>query len=270
MRFSQAYVSPDLPAFEEAFREKYGLKPYHNPYQPSIFYGCYRAQDIETLKAHQSMAVVIWGGTDITLPYVWKDLKPLKRTRLNPLCFVAGSSFIAQDLDLLKLPYLRRNFVPIRPEDFYNPQPLGKKVYVYLGSPSRENIYGAQYLPQLREKLPHIEFIYHYSNPPTLPRTSLAEVYGECGIGLRLVEHDGCSCTVVEMGLMGRKCVWNADFPNAIPWKNIDDVVEAIETELAKAGTTQPKLAEEVQKAVSQDDWLYTETYQDLHYVYAL
>lgn len=268
MRFTQAYVSPDLPFFESMFREKYDLAPYHDPYQPSLFYGCYRGDDVEKLRAHQSLGVVIWGGTDITLPYVWQVLKPLKRTRLNPLCFVAGSSYIAADMKYKEIPFLRRNVVPIQTEDFFQPKPLGTKVYVYLGAPHREHIYGAQLLPEIQERLPHVEFICHYSEPETLPHLIMAQVYEECGIGLRLVEHDGCSCTVVEMGLMGRKCVWNADFPNAIPWKTVEDVVEAIEAELAQAGSVNRELAESVRQAVTQDDWLYTESYQDAQYVY--
>ena len=66
--------------------------------------------------------------------------------------------------------------------------------------------------------------------------SQLVDVYKKCFIGLRLTKHDGLSNTVVELGLSGRRCVWNGGSPNAVRWSTVDSVVEAIKAEQLLVG----------------------------------
>ena len=86
-------------------------------------------------------------------------------------------------------------------------------------------------------------------------------MYRRCFIGMRLTEHDGLAHTVTELGLMGRRCVWNGGSPNAIPYKNVDDVVVAIEAE--RECLPDPEMVAEEMRAYLDigTDWLDTEWY---------
>lgn len=260
MKIHQAYVSPSIAFFKPHFLAKYQLQEYHDPYRPAFFYGCYRAWDLEKVAAHKSLAVIIWAGSDVILDRNLALLSTHPRSRINPIHFIATSAYIADDMDALQVPYLRRNMVPIS-TDLFQPVPLGEKVYVYAGSKQREHIYGMQYLPAIREALPDIEFLVHYAVPPTVEHHEMPGVYAQSFIGLRLVSHDGCSCTVTEMGLMGRRCLWNGKLPNAIPWEDVPSVVAAIRQESARVGQVDTAVSEAVRAAVSETDWLDTACY---------
>jgi hypothetical protein len=264
MKIQQAYVSPDIQFFKPHFLSRYALSDYHDPYTPAFFYGCYNRTDLAVLAHHQSLAVIIWGGTDVTLPGMLAAVAQLPRTLVNPIVMLAGSSYIAEDLTRAQMPFLRRNIVPINPEDF-QPLPLGDKVYVYAGSKQREHVYGVPLLPAIQEQLPDVDFLIHTSVPQTVPHDQMPSVYAQCFIGLRLVAHDACSCTVSELGLMGRRCVWNGDLPNALPWQTVDDVVAAIRQERQRIGQTDTLLAHQVQAALAPTDWLDTQLYDYQH-----
>lgn len=258
MRIRQAYVSHSLRFFAPLFFKKYDMVPYHNPDEPSIFYGCYLPEDFEALSTHRSRAVLIWGGSDLMSPLGVSAVRQLVMRKGKQIDLIAGSSFLARDLDYIQLPYRQRNIVPIDPEQF-NPVPLGPDVYCYAGYEQKQDFYGYRYLAPLKERFPDVNFRVYYSNPQTLPHEQIHEVYAECFLGLRLVPHDACSCTVTELGLMGRKCVWNGSLPNAIPWRDLDSIVRIIERERRYVGTVDAGLAQRVREAISEEDWLYIE-----------
>ena len=72
--------------------------------------------------------------------------------------------------------------------------------------------------------------------------------------------HDALSNTVCEMGMMGRRSVWNDSFPGAYRWKNKQDVIDAIIEEHKNIGKTNTKLVEEVTEFLDiGTDWLDTD-----------
>ena len=77
--------------------------------------------------------------------------------------------------------------------------------------------------------LPDLEFI--VTSPTDYPKEELFELYKKCFIGLRLTGHDGFPNTVAELGLRGRRCVFNDDVPTAISWQDAVSVVKIIENE---------------------------------------
>jgi hypothetical protein len=66
------------------------------------------------------------------------------------------------------------------------------------------------------------------------------------------------------MGLMGKKTIYNGRTPSSIPWENdIDSILESIEKEATKIGTTQNLLAKEVNDFYTiKDPWLTTEYWE--------
>jgi hypothetical protein len=262
MKIRQVRVAFDIKKFGEKLKKKCNLEEYADRYEPAFFYGCYREEDIHALLDHKGIAVLIWGGSDATITPHLEKLKSLVRSRINPVYHIAPSSFIEKGLQEAGISYKRCNIFP-GDESMFSPVPLGNKVYMYASHTreDRKKFYGLNHIHILQKLLPGTEFIEGFSSPLTFPYESMVEVYKECGVGVRLVPHDAGSCTVVELALMGRRCVWNGHFPGAIHYRSLEDVALAIIEELKHAGTVNEALSLQAKKAISDTSWLYTDTY---------
>lgn len=258
MLIRQANVTSKF--FREAFLLKFNLLPYLSRYEPVIFFGCYR-KNFEQVFKHKGLCVIIWAGSDslnlIREPALVNILKKKPNIR-----HIAISSFISHDLTLVGLPHKVIPIIPFDNSDF-KPVKLGNKVYVYSAHLKPE-VYNYSLAKKIMRNMPDVEFITCHAKPPqSVPRAQIKNVYKECGLGLRLTEHDGMSNTVIELGLMGRKCIWNGNAPNAIPWKNIIDVCQTIRTELAKPKIIDYDTADQVKSFISiNNKFLNTEFYE--------
>jgi len=61
---------------------------------------------------------------------------------------------------------------------------------------------------------------------------------------------------------MGRKCIHNGDLPGSIKWdkKNIDDIIDNINNEAKKIGSTNKELYKKTKKFIDVGtDWLNVE-----------
>ena len=116
---------------------------------------------------------------------------------------------------------------------------------------------------KLKKMFPGLIFMVRYvRGANSVKRTQLPDLYRKCFMGLRLTPHDGCSCTAIELGLMGRRIVWNGDSPNAIKWRTLDDVAAAIREEMKLIGQTRERVREDVEKFINVPDyWLDTDFY---------
>jgi len=256
MRIKQCeYAEARLGKFSY-FLDKYKLKKYFSPNKPAIFFGMYSKIGLNVLKKHKSLAVVIWRGSDIIsskkrLESVIKIMKHNKNIK-----HIAISNFIKKDLDAVKVPY---KFIPITGSNLENFEacPLGDDVYIYAPN-TRYNFYGGNYLDQIKGKCRFKINVSRSSNFYT--KEELERVYRASFIGLRLTEHDGIANQVIEMGLMGRKCIHNGNQPNCIAWKNSEDILNAIEEESKHIGKTRQNVIDQIKKYVNiGDDWLNTE-----------
>lgn len=193
--------------FKIAFMQKYGMVNYSNDKQPVFMFGCYGNQ-IEVAFANKSKVKVCFAGTD-----AWNFIHNksyVDRLKARPdIEIIAISKFIKADMDSVGLPC---KLIPIVPHDNSDIQahPLGDAVYAYRSA------YNPKLFRWLQAELPHIEFV--DARHTTYTRPELMEVYRRCFIGVRATLHDGCSNTVIEMGLMGRRVIFNGETPNAIPF----------------------------------------------------
>jgi len=264
-------VSVALP-FKQRFLRKFGLQPYDptkHRQHPAAFFGCYNANDIKTITAHRGLAVVIWGGTDA-----------LKLTK-NPKAYraflnranthhIAISDWIARDLASVGAHYIK---LPICPTelDRFGPTKFGDCVYFYYNPrPITNKIYRPHLVKAVAKKLPRIRFIGGHIYKRKLSYEQMRDVYSQCFLGLRLTSHDGLPNTVVELGLMGRKCLWNGSLPNAIRYPdNIDAIADIVQTEWQRINqmTTEQqideatKTAEEVKAYLQLPNWLDVKFY---------
>lgn len=228
MRIKQCYSA--FGHFGALFRNKYNLAQYKDRTKPAVFYGVYGNQ-IDILLKHESYALVLWAGSDI-LDFI----HPSRREKLNLvrnnslIQHGAFSNFIAKDLDSVGIPYKMIRFVPSANNDI-TPVPLGNNISVYKAHSAK---YGNKLYYEIKEKLNNYNFIEYDFH--TYPRTEegrreLLDMYKNSFIGLRFTKHDGLSSTAIELGLMGRRIVWNGDTPNALNYANKDDIVNLINLE---------------------------------------
>ena len=255
MRITQCYSV--LRFFKPHVFKKYGFKDYTNPSVPTVFWGLYPSS-LRKLISHNGMAVIVWRGSDAL--QVLKNKSAVKFLQENSGRFfhVAISNFIEQDLIKMCLPF---KSIPLTSVDMSACQhtPRGDKIYVYTSKPESGLVdYGLHMANEVSRKTGIPLIVAHCD---TTNRINLIKrFYPQCFLGLRLLEHDGLSNTVIELGLCGRQVVTNLNTPNALPYRDEKDIVGIVERAY--------KLRKEDNKQISIDtreyinvgyDWLMTE-----------
>lgn len=249
MRIKQGRLSKGIGSFK--FLEKYGLSKYENPKKSSIFFGCYKyPQDFSTIINHEALGIIVWCGADSYMinPQKLKAIKEKKNIQ-----HIAISRFIEKDLRNAGISFKR---LPINPgKNIADPQSLGDSIYCYAPKYAY-NYYGGKIIDELKEILPNEKFIITKSCTQ-YPKDQLIKLYKQSFIGLRLTKHDGLPNTVIELGLMGRRCIFNDNIPNAIHWWTIQDIIRIIKVEKLKIGQTNIQLTKAMFNFLNiNDSWL--------------
>jgi len=236
--------------------EKYNLSEYNNSRESTIFFGCYNPPtDFSTIMNHKALGILIWFGTDIDIinPVKLGEIKKKKNIK-----HIAIGGFIANDLNKAGIEFKR---IPIHiGNNISDSQSLGNCIYSYIPK-HKYNYYGGEIIDELKNLLPDEKFIITSINQ--YPRKEIMEFYKKSFIGLRLTKHDGLSATVIELGLMGRRCIYNDDIPNAINWRNIQDIIQIIKVEKLKIGQTNIQLVNAMSNFLNIDNsWLNEKFWQ--------
>lgn len=252
-----------LGHFKDRISKKYGFVAYQNSDEPAIAFGVYNQSTIDKILRSNAMIIVVWSGTDAyDFCYRPKFLNWDGLTQKKNVRHVAISRWISHDLSMKGVPHI---CLPVNAAtitaDLFKPVPLGTKIFSYSFK-IRPNLYGRNIIDAVKKRLPDIEFIDIISSDNVLPYipNEMPQIYGQCFMGLRPTIHDGCSNTVIELGLMGRRCIHNGQLPGSIPWYGVDDIVKTIREEQKKIGTTDELLALRTKKYIDvPEDWLDTE-----------
>lgn len=253
---TQFIISYSVIFFWSKIAEKYNLKyvNYSSDYDinvPCLFVGNYRQRDEDKILNHKGFKVLLWGGTDITKEGRIDNLKG------KSIFHIAQSRWQADVLNEagVKYVYLPMFFGNI---DYWKPEILGNKIYVY----GHGEKYGIPMIKRIMELVP-FEFILtnyrsHYDE------AQLYDLYKKCFVGLRLTKFDGTAHSVQEMGLMGRRTIWNGKTPSAISWENIDNIIKTINEESKKIGTLQFQIAKDTYDFLNIGiDWLNVNFYKE-------
>jgi hypothetical protein len=257
MRIRQAIC---LKNFQDNFFKKFDLEPYRDRTKPVVVFGLFNQPVIDFLAdKHQSLAVLVWIGSDALYMRERKFLNydPILHSRH---VHIAISRCVSDDLSARGIPHI---YVPIThvPENDFEPVPLGEKIYCYCNF-KRPSLYGRDILLQVIEAIPDTSFIIA-DNCYKYPYEQMKRLYSECFIGLRPTRHDGQPTTVIELGLMGRRCIHNGDAPNTIHWRTVEDIIAAIKDEQRWIRHTNSKIAEDVKRFIDiGTNWLNTNFYQ--------
>jgi len=260
VRIKQARVSPWTGFFIGKFHKHHGFDDYSDKSAPAVFMGCYGARDRFAIARHSSDIILVWGGTDVVITEKFGRNHPYNDVLFRKNVFhIAKSNFISNTLSRMGIKHFK---VPVcsTVAGLFNPVPRGDKVYSYIPERSKKK-YGHDIFIKVKEQLPDIDFVIA-DGIKSVPFEEMVNMYSKCFIGLRLVEHDGISNTVVELGLMGRRVVWNGDTPNAIPYENIEDIVRAIKKEKNRVDDNQ-LVSSAVRNHIDiGDDWKDTSFYR--------
>lgn len=217
--FKQAYISKSLAGLN--FRKVYGLTKYTDSVKPLVMFGMYRQEDLDIYLNHQSDIILVWQGCD------GKDLTDewAEQLKARPCTHYAISHWISKRL---KKHGIEHQFLPISAtKPIINVKPKGDSIYIYSSDLSKESgrYHGDNFIERIKERT-GLNVI--RATLKTYSKQELYKIYEKCFINLRLTKYDGCPNTNLEMGLMGRKSIFNGNIPHSIKWKNIDDICENI------------------------------------------
>jgi hypothetical protein len=220
MRITQAHISGSVKFFSKGFREKYGLRPYFHNDRPLAIFGMYRPEDYDLLFKHKQPIVVVWCGSDGM--QINEQRAGILRSRPDAF-HIAQSSFLSDDLKKWGIPH---KVLPVTPAQIdLQPAKRGNAIYCYYGAEWAKNTYGYDLAMQVIDRTGLKAYL---TTSKCYTREELIDVYKDCFIGLRLTKHDAVAVTVVELGMMGRRCVFNGDSPNSIKWSGVDDICESV------------------------------------------
>jgi len=270
MRISQVSIAVSLQFMAERFRKKYKLGKYTDLMKPAIFFGCYSPTMVRRACNHRSLSVILWGGTDAKFLSLYMEGKLNHRDlnssfslllRQKHVRHVAISEFITEDLRRANLDY---KFVPVSSviPGYFRVCSPGKCVYSY-GFSRRPEVYNKPLVDKVVERLKNTKLIQgEIGTSREVNYANMSDLYRKCFVGLRLTTHDGLPNTVVELGLMGIRCIYNGNLPNAIKWTGVDDIVDSIEKEQNRIGQPDEEIAKRMLDYVTiPDDWLDTNFY---------
>jgi hypothetical protein len=219
----QIYISKSLEGLD--YKSKYNLKDYTDSLQPLYIFGMYRDEDFEVLKNHQGECTIIWQGMDA------KEINENWIERIKEVNNISISHWISESLNNYEIEHTVKYLSATKPN--IKNHPNGDCIYFYSSDLSDESAdYHGEYLLKRIKKRTGLKVIRAVYNSYT--KRQLMNIYKKCFINLRLTKYDGCPNTNLEMGLMGRKSIFNGDLPHSIKWNDLDDICESIMTEYKK------------------------------------
>ena len=215
----QGYISKSLEGLEFGLIVKHNLFPYVDNTKDTLFLGLYREEDFNAFNNHiGSKKVVFFGSDALDIP---KDFD------LGQVEVIANSERVAETLKSKGFDV--SSIIPVNPtiSEQWECVPNGDSLYWYGGN--YPEFYGVEIVDKLEKKL-SIEII---RTEGQYNQAELKDIYKECFLNLRLTPHDGCPNTNLQMGLMGRKSIYNGNLPCSISWdsNDIDSLCRKIEDE---------------------------------------
>jgi hypothetical protein len=259
MRIRRLFLGLDYSTWR-GFKIKYGLRNYDpmEHHEPAIFYGMYNKNHHNMLMRHTGLAVVIWAGSDsITIPPYLSKWCIENKHRVFHLAY---SHWIKADLDKAGIKYIEKPIFGLGFDEFKYTGRTGPNIYHYYAHKERKEFYGYTYLKKIADENPGLSF--SFSQFGQYKRDQLQAVYDSCFLGVRLTWHDQMALSVVEMGLLGKRSIFNGNLPCAIPYKDNDEVFRLIKQYWADPPPPDPKLAQEMREFTYDDEkWLNTEFY---------
>ena len=249
---------------------------------PVVIFGCYGGGTKADIMNHTGLVVIVWSGSDSVRLHEKGHFIQFCKDNADRVFHIAHSHWIQTDLAHFGLKYIDKVVLPSNFDGFSFEKEPGNSVYHY-GTHQRSWYYGTDLMRKMSKKwakgqqFPKI----HMSIQTTYKAKELYEIYKDSFVGVRLTEHDNMALSVIEMGLMGRRSIFNGNVPCAIPypchpydryepltrrqwvWQD-ESLLGIIGNMILKMDREPDKLlAEEMREFVYDDeDWLDTKYYE--------
>jgi hypothetical protein len=243
----QYYRSASLEGLE--YQKKYDLDDYTDPSGELVIFGMYREEDFEVLRNHSGPVTIVFQGSDAkNLTNEWAEY-----IRERNIPCIAISSFIFDTLTNHWLdPKMKYLSATVPTKELAN-CPNGDFVHFYSSNDSNDSAryLGEHMIPEIIQKtgIPIIQTAFGMYDKP-----ELYGIYRSCFLHLRLTEYDGCPNTNLEMGLMGRKSVFNGKgMPATIPWIDVNHVCDIILSEYDNRNKDNSMISKEVLNFIKQN-----------------
>jgi hypothetical protein len=202
---------------------------YTDPNQPVVFMGCYSQLAKAQIMNHKRWPVVIvWSGSDALRLHEVTDFVEFCKQNDDKIYHIAHSHWIQTDLKHWGLKWIDRVILPQDLSPFTYADTWGKSVYHY--GTTRGWYYGTPIVKRLRDEWQKPKGkpnSFHIANQETYKLPELIEKYRDSFIGIRLTEHDNMGLSAIEMGLMGRRTIFNGNIPCAINYSETYDTYES-------------------------------------------
>ena len=248
MRIQQFRSANNVRYFAQRMMDKFSLVSFTDESEPVILYGMYKDEDYELLK--KTKGTVVWCGTDAMV--VNKNRAEI--IKAHPHRHIAKSKQVQNTLRKWKID---SELIPVTSTPLnIECKPRGNKVYAYVCSdnPVMYQKYKMPILKKLEVDLPY-KFI--FTTIKKYKPEDLLLIYEKCFVGIRLLDHDGLSNSILEMGLMGRRTISNSGLPGTIPWGGYKALKQNIEKEYAHRKQDNRAISDAVRKFIDIDDsWL--------------
>lgn len=244
-----AYFSESVGNYASRFMPRWGLSEWDgDPNVDLVMYGMYRKRDFELYASHKGKIVVLWRGTDSKKidQDAYHRFPERKLWAQHYACSNCVSNF-------LRAKQIVHDTLPIsHVKPVASPCERGDSIYCYIGNNSE--FYGANLAKTVAKRVGLKLYLVRHGE---YDREELMDIYKDCFIGLRLTPHDGLPSTVLELGLMGRRCIYNGEIPHSISWHGVDDICQKIINEYNRRKEPNKHIAKDVRNFIDIDDtWL--------------
>jgi hypothetical protein len=230
---------------------KFNLTPVADFTAPVVIYGMYNMDDYSFFETFEPFKIILWRGTDAKIMNSERARRILAGRNYRN---IAASKTVQKSLAAFNI---ESEVMPITSTPLNIPlAKRGKYVYCYVCSTSP--IMHKRYQFDRLKKLEHaLKIKFLYINQNSYKFKKLLNIYRQCCIGIRLLDHDGLSNSIIEMGLMGRRTISNSGLPHTIPWKTMKDVKNAIVREYKRRLEDNSQIRADYLKLIDiGDKWL--------------
>jgi len=209
----QACIGMGQKSFLPSVKEKFKLGTYTpriDTQVPLFVFGCGSITLKTCVSNHKGFAVILWTGSDTLTLHQHPGFVAYLKQNEDRIFNVTFSHWCKTDLDHFGINYQHRLIIPVDVSGYQFESECEDKVYHY-GNRKRQWYYGTTLLNRIELQWEHDstapEFI--YTTYGEHREMELYELYKDAIIGVRLTEHDGIAGSVIEMGLMGRRSIYN-------------------------------------------------------------
>ena len=259
MQITQCHTTVGF--FKSHVLGKYQLDSYADPRRPVVFWGMYPMAQ-RKLVIHKGFAVVVWRGSDSMKCVGYKGMIRYMQQHADRIKHIAVSNYIENDLRKMGLRY---KSLPLTSMGYSQckPTPRGDRLYFYEPPKGRGLVKYNKELALAVSLKTGIEI--QSMSIDKLERSYLiSNIYPKCFLGLRLLDHDGLSNTAVELGMCGRNIVYNGSTPNAIHWRDEQDVIEIVREEYARRNEDNKPIADAMAQYINVGcEWLNTKYWEE-------